>query len=106
MYRDDREISADNARDHLQVELDLVDDTGPAHLHDDIGATGQRRRVGLPDRRAGEWSVDERREHLVQRATELFDDRGADRCQRHERRVVLEPRQLMLPVGRQHVVAS
>jgi hypothetical protein len=63
----------EDSRSHLQVELDLVDDTGPAHLHDDIGATGQRCRVGLSDRRAREWSIDERVEQLVQRTTELFD---------------------------------
>src|SRR5262249_40963096 len=94
------------ARDHLQVELYLVDDTGPAHLHDDIGGAGQRGSVRLSDRRARQWGIDERGEELVQRATELFEDRGADRRRGYGRRGVLQPRQLMPPLGRQHVLAG
>src|SRR5204862_7349077 len=55
---------ADRRGDHVQVEVDLLDDPRSAHLDDDVAAVGQERTMDLGDRRRRERLRIEPRERV------------------------------------------
>src|SRR5581483_252544 len=73
--------------EQLEVELHLLDDPGPANLHDHVAAGSEERPVDLPDRRARERLLLDRREPFE---ADLALDHVADLRERHRRHVVDE----------------
>jgi hypothetical protein len=74
-----------------QVALHEPGDLRPLHLHDDLFARAQPRRVHLRDRRGREALLVETREHRLERLTQVFLDDGAHRRERLGGRVRAGP---------------
>ena len=74
---------ADGRAQHCEVEVDLLDDSGPPHLDDDLLPRGEQATVGLRDRGGGERlrvETDERvlAEVLQQDGLDLGEGHGRD----------------------------
>lgn len=89
----------------LEVALDLLDHSGPSHIHDDLGPVVEARRVGLADRRRSDRRRVEGREEILERPPQLGLDDRADRREGLRRHLVLELRQLARVVGWEEVGA-
>ena len=69
----------------VEVEIDLLDDAGPANLHHHHPPGLQERRMDLRDRRGRERVLVDPREVLE---PDVVVDRGANRSERHGRDLV------------------
>ncbi len=90
----------------VEVLVDLGDDTRSPDLDDHVGPVGQRRCMGLADRRRRQGGQVEGGEHRLRLATELCRDRVEDVRGRHGWRVVLQPGEFGLVVGREQIAAG
>ena len=78
--------------EHLEVELDLLDDPGPAHLDDDAATRLQQGRMDLGDRRGGERLGVDLGERLE---PEVLRDHGLDQRVGHRLDLVDELAELL-----------
>ena len=90
---------ADRRGDHVQVEVDLLDDPRSAHLDDDVAPVGQERTMDLGDRGRRERFRIEPRERV---GAEVVPDDPLDLRKRKRRHLVHEPAELLdVDVGKQ-----
>jgi hypothetical protein len=89
-------------REDLEVAVDLLDDAGAAHLHDDVHPLVDGR-VRLADRARGEGHGVDLGEDVLRRGVGLRLDHRPDLLRRHRGRVVLQPGQLLHVPRRQQV---
>ena len=73
---------ANGRPENIEIELDLLQDAGPAHLDDDFAAVLQQRRMDLGDRSAREWLRVDASEGV---RSELFVDRLPNLLECHGR---------------------
>ena len=100
---DDRLEHAREVVQERQVRLDLLTDPGALYLHDDRLARVSHRAVHLRDRRARERDLVERREQLLDGATQASLDLAEDLGDGQRRAVVLQRLELFDPVGGEQV---